>query len=158
MSHPAGEESNRRGHQRLCQLMLEAVIGVRRVVAKPPHTRRRTPMQLRRQPLPPPPPVPPISFDYHYYYHYYCAANVLQPCCKQLLPENKNYKHATHTHMNDDYCSQCEEKQNKNQETCSLLTKKKKIENGTKKTLLQLTTYVMCHKLNSDFSKLCLLS
>ena len=38
--------------------------------------------------------------------------------------------------------------------------KKKKIENETeKKTLLQLTTYVMCHKLNkSDFSKLCLLS
>jgi len=34
----------------------------------------------------------------------------------------------------------------------------KKIENETKKTLLQLTTYVMCHKLNSDFSKLCLLS
>ena len=158
VSHPAGEESNRRGHQRLCQLMLEAVIGVRRVVAKPPHTRRRTPMQLRRQPLPPPPPpVPPISFDYHYYYHYYCAANVLQPCCKQLLPENKNYKHATHTHMNDDYCSQCEEKQKKIKKH-ALFWQEKKIENGTKKTLLQLTTYVMCHKLNSDFSKLCLLS
>ena len=159
VSHPVGEESNRRGHQRLCQLMLEAVIGGRRVVAKPPHTRRRTPIQLRRRPRQPPPPsVPPISFDYHYYYYYYWAANVLQPCCKQLLPENKNYKHATHTHMNDDYCSQCEEKQNKNQETCSLLTRKKKLKTKRKQTLLQLTTYVMCHKLNSDFSKLCLLS
>jgi len=66
-------------------------------------------------------------------------------------------------HMNDDYCSQCEEKkQNKNQENMLSFdcrqNKKKKIENETKKTLLQLTTYVMCHKLNSDFSKLCLLS
>ena len=49
-------------------------------------------------------------------------------------------------------------KQNKNQENMLSFDKKKKIENETKKTLLQLTTYVMCHKLNSDFSKLCLLS
>jgi len=61
--------------------------------------------------------------------------------------------------MNDDYCSQCEEKtKQKSRNMLSLLTRKKKIENETKKTLLQLTTYVMCHKLNSDFSKLCLLS
>ena len=159
VSHPVGEESNRRGHQRLCQLMLEAVIGVRRVVAKPLHTRRRTPIQLRRPRQPPPPPGPPISFDYHYYYYYYCAANVLQPCCKQLLPENKNYKHATHTHMNDDYCSQCEEKtKQKSRKHALFWQEKKNWKHETKKTLLQLTTYVMCHKLNSDFSKLCLLS
>merc|ERR1712203_701163 len=104
--------------------MGEAVIGVRRVVAKPLHTRRRTPIQLRRPRKPPP--VPPISFDYHYYYYYYCAANVLQPCCKQLLPENKNYKHATHTHMNDDYCSQCEEKTKQKSRKKTLFLEKKK--------------------------------
>ena len=52
--------------------------------------------------------------------------------------------------MNDDYCSQCEEKkQNRNQENYMMLSfwQEKKIENETeKKTLLQLTTYVMCHK------------
>ena len=165
VSHPVGEESKlRRGHQRLCQLMLEAVIGVR--LPRPRHTRRRcTPMRLRRprQPPPLPPPVPPISFDYHYYY-YYCVANVLQPCCKkQLLPEeNKKLQNMLHTpYMNDDYCSQCEENKNKTEikKLHALFWQEKKIENETeKKTLLQLTTYVMCHKLNSDFSKLCLLS
>jgi len=61
--------------------------------------------------------------------------------------------------MNDDYCSQCEEKtKQKSRKHALSFDKKKKIENETKKTLLQLTTYVMCHKLNSDFSKLCLLS
>mgnify|MGYP006863611950 CR=1 FL=1 len=117
--------------------MLEAVIGVR--PARPRHTRRRTPMRPRQ----PPPSVPPISFDYHYYY--YCVANVLQPCTARnnfCLKENKNYKNMLHIpHMNDDYCSQCEEKNKtklKQLHSAFFLTRKK-IENETeKKTLLQL--------------------
>jgi len=56
--------------------------------------------------------------------------------------------------------SQCEEKTKQKSRNMLSFDKKKKIENETKRkqTLLQLTTYVMCHKLNSDFSKLCLLS
>ena len=162
VSHPVGEESKlRRGHQRLCQLMLEAVIGVR--LPRPRHTRRCrcTPIQLRR---PRRRPVPPISFDYHYYY-YYCVANVLQPCCKkQLLPEEnkKITKHATHTLYEWRLLLTVWRKQNKTEIKklhALFWQEEKKIENETeKKTLLQLTTYVMCHKLNSDFSKLCLLS
>ena len=40
------------------------------------------------------------------------------------LKENKNYKNMLHIpHMNDDYCSQCEEKkQNRNQENYMMLS------------------------------------
>ena len=58
-------------------------------------------------------------------------------------------------YMNDDYCSQCEENKTKQKSRklhALFWQEQKKIENETeKKTLLQLTTYVMCHKFEQWF-------
>ena len=68
------------------------------------------------------------------------------------LKETKNYKTCyTYTPYEWRLLLTVWRKQNKTEikktTWCSLFDKKKKIENETeKKTLLQLTTYVMCHK------------
>ena len=68
------------------------------------------------------------------------------------LKENKKLQNMLHIHpiwMTTIAHSVKKKKQNRNQENYMMLSfwQEKKIENETeKKTLLQLTTYVMCHK------------